>query len=73
MAGKTHNVAPVWKKVFNNVVLDEPISFLDHEDLGCTQRDCNPKELIEEYKKIFESRISARATKKLPGKIHTQR
>ena len=24
------------------VDLDEPTSFLDHENLGCTQRECKP-------------------------------
>ena len=51
-----------------NVDLDEPISFLDHVYLGCTQRECKPNEtIIEQYTKMFESRISAGATEKLPG------
>ena len=34
----------------------------------CTQRECKPHEpIIEQYKKMFESRISAGATEKLPG------
>ena len=46
-----------------NIVLDEPTSFLDPIHLGCTQRECKPNEhLIEEYTKMFESRISAGAT-----------
>ena len=52
-----------------NVDLDEPTSFLDHVYLGCTQRECKPNEIIiEENRKMFESRISARATEKLPGR-----
>ena len=50
------------------VDVGEPTSFLDHVYLGYTQRDCKPNEkIIEQYKKIFESRISAGATEKLPG------
>ena len=68
MAGKNRNMAPMWKKLMTNVDLDEPTSFLDHVYLGCTQRECKPNELnIEEYRKMFESRISAGATEKLPG------
>ena len=48
--------------------LDEPTSVLDHVYLGCTQRDCKPNEIIfEECTKMFEPRISAGATEKLPG------
>ena len=38
--------------------------------LGCTQRECKPNEnIIKEYREIqmFESRICAGATEKLPG------
>ena len=59
-----------WKEAEcgSNVDLDEPTSFLDHEKLGCTQRECKPNEIIiEENTKMFESRISAGATEKLPG------
>ena len=60
MAGTKQNIAPVWKKVTRNVDLNEPTSFLDHVYLRCTQRDCASNEsLIEQYKEMFESRISA--------------
>ena len=55
--------------------LDEPTSFLDHVYLGCTQRECEPNEIIiEQYTEMFESRTSAGATEKLPGweKPHTK-
>ena len=43
-----------------NVDIDEPTSFLDHVYLGCTQRECKPNEtIIEQYTKMFESRICA--------------
>ena len=57
------------------VDIDEPTSFLYHVYLGCTQRECKPNEtLVEQYKKMFESRTSAGATEKLPGweKPHAQ-
>ena len=49
--------------------VDEPTSFLDHENLGCTQRECKPNEIIfEDCTKMFESRISSGATEQLPGR-----
>ena len=46
----------------------EPTSFLDHVYFGCSQRECKPNaKIIEQYNKMFESRISAEATAKLPG------
>ena len=45
----------------------EPTPFLDHEDLGCTQRHCEmSKDIVDNYRAMFESRISAGATEKLP-------
>ena len=58
-----------------NVDIDEPTSFLGHVFLGCIERACKPNEtIIEQYTKMFESRISAGATEKLPGwqKPHAQ-
>ena len=50
------------------VGLGEMTSFLDHVYLGCTQCERKPDEtIIDEYRKMFESRISAEATEKLPG------
>ena len=49
------------------VDLDEP-AFLDHVCLVCTQRECEPNEgIVVQYKNMFESRVSAGATEKLPG------
>ena len=68
MAAKNQNMAPMWKKLMKNVDIDEPASFLDHVYLGCTKRECKPNgTIIEQYKKMFESRISAGATEKLEG------
>ena len=51
------------------VDLGQPTSSLDHVYLGCTQRECqsNERTLWRNTKKLFESRISAGATQKLPG------
>ena len=43
MAGKRQNLAPMWKKLMKDVDVEEPTSFLDHVDLGCTQRECKNK------------------------------
>ena len=68
MAGKKQNLVPLWKKLMKDVDIEEPTSFLHHVYLGCTQRECKPNEKIfGQYNKIFESRISAGATVKLPG------
>ena len=74
MAGKKQNLAPMWKKLMKNVDLDEPSSFFDHVSLGCTQRECKPNDnIIEQYTKVFESRISAGATEKLLGWVKPQK
>ena len=56
------------RKVLNKEVdLGEPTSFLDHVYLGCTQRQCEiSKDIVDNYRNMSESRISARATEKLP-------
>ena len=40
LAGKKHNIDPMWKVLNKEVDLGEPTSFLDHIYLGCTQRQC---------------------------------
>ena len=75
MVGRKQNMAPMWKKQMKNVDLDEPTSFLDHVHLGCTQRQCKPTEtIIDEYRKMFESRIISGEIEKLHGweKSHTK-
>ena len=52
----------------SSVDIEETTSFFDYVYLGCTQRECKPNEkIVEQYNKMFESRISAGATEKLPG------
>ena len=38
LAGKKHNIDPMWKVLNKEVDLDEPTSFLDHVYLECTQK-----------------------------------
>ena len=60
LAGKRENIDPMWKVHNKEVDLGEPTSFLDHEDLGCTQRQCEiSKDIVGNYRTMFESRISA--------------
>ena len=67
LAGKKQNLDPMWKVLSKEVDLGEPTSFLDHENLGCTQRRCETrKHIVDNKRTMFESRISAGATEKLP-------
>ena len=61
MAGKKQKKAPMWKKMMIY--------------LECAQRECKPNEIFQQHKEMFESRISAGATEKLPGweKPHAKR
>ena len=66
MAGKKQNINPMWKVLNKEVDLGEPTSFLDHVHLGCTQRQCEiSKDTVDDYRAMFESRISAGATEKI--------
>ena len=63
LAGKKHNIDPMWKVLNKEVDLGEPTSFLDHANLGCTQRQCEVSQnIVDNYRTMFESRISAGAT-----------
>ena len=67
LAGKKQNLDPMWKVLNKEVDLGEPTSFLDHVYLGCTQRQCEiSKDIVDNYRNMFESRISAGGTEKLP-------
>ena len=60
LAGKKHNIDPMWKVLNKEVDLGEPTSFLDNVYLGCTQRKCEiSKDIVDNYRAMFESRISA--------------
>ena len=67
LAGKKQNIDPLWKVLNKEVDLGEPTSCFDHENLGCTQRQCEiSKDIVDNCRTMFESRISAGATEKLP-------
>ena len=67
LAGKKQNLAPMWKVLNKEVDLGEPTSFLDRVYLGCTQRQCEiSKHIVDNYRTMFESRISAGRAEKLP-------
>ena len=73
LAGKKHNIVPMWKVLNKEVDLGEPTSFLDHENLGCTQRQCEiSKDIVDNYRTMFESQISAGGTEKLPCSKHVR-
>ena len=57
----------MWKVLNKEVDLGEPTSFHDHVYLGCTQRQCEiSKDIGDNYRATFESRISAERAEKLP-------
>ena len=67
LAGKKQNIDPMWKVLNKGVDLGQPTSFFDHVYLGCTQRQCQiSKDIVDTYRAMFESRISAGRTEKLP-------
>ena len=67
LAGKKQNIDLFWKLLNKVVDLGETTSFLDHVYLGCTQRHCEiSKDTVDDYRTMFESRISAGRTEKLP-------
>ena len=67
LAGKKQNIDPMWKVINKGVDLGEPTSLFDHVYLGCTQRQCEvSKGIVDNYRTMFESRISAVWTEKLP-------
>ena len=54
LAGKKQNLDPMWK------VLNKEVDLVDHVYLGCTQRKCEiSKDIVDNYRTMFESRISA--------------
>ena len=57
----------MWKVLNKEVDLGAPTSFLDHVYLGCTQRQCEVSQnIVDNYRTMFESRISAGRVEKLP-------
>ena len=67
LAGKKQNLDPMWKLRNKEVDLGQPTSFIDHVYLGCTQRQCGiSKDIVDIYRTMFESKISAGEPEKLP-------
>ena len=67
LTGKKQNLDPMWKVLDKEVDLGEPTSFLDHVHLDCTQRQCEiSKNTVDNYRTMFESRISTGRVEKLP-------
>ena len=67
LAGKKQNLDPMWRVLNKEVALGEPTSFLDRVYLGSTQRQCEiSKNTVDNYRTMFESRISAGGVEKLP-------
>ena len=67
VAGKKQNINPMWNVLMKDVDLGEPTTFLDDVYLDCTQRQCEiSKAIFDNYRTVFESRISAGASEKLP-------
>ena len=57
----------MWKVLNKEVDLGEPTCFLDHVYLECTQRQCQiSKDIVDNYRTMFESRISAVRAETLP-------
>ena len=67
LTGKKQNIDPMWKVLMKDVDLGEPTTFLDHVYFGCTQRECQTsKDIVDNFRNMFEPKISAGATDKLP-------
>ena len=67
LAGKKQNIETMWRVLNKEVDLGEPTSFLGHENLVSTERQCEiSKDIVDNYRNMCESRISAGATEKLP-------
>ena len=67
LVGKKQNIKPMWKVLNKEVDLGEPTSFRDHVYLGCIQRQCEiSKDIVDNHRTMFESRISAGGAEKLP-------
>ena len=55
LAGNKQNINPMWKVLNKEVDLGEPTSFLDHENLGCTQRQWEiSKDVVGNYRAMVE-------------------
>ena len=70
---KKQNIDPMWKVLNKQVDLGEPTSSLDHVYLECTQMQCETrKDIVDNYRTMFESRISAGAKEKTTKPANTE-
>ena len=61
------------KYSIKKLIWGEQTSFLGHVYLACTKRQCEiSKDIVDNYRTTFESRISAGATEKLPCPENTR-
>ena len=57
----------MWILLNKEIDLGDPASFFHHVYLGSTQRQCQTsKDLLDNYRTMFESRISVGGAEKLP-------
>ena len=67
LAGKKQNIVAMKKVLNKEVDLGETTSFFDHIYLRCTQRQWEiSNDIVDNYRTMFESRISGRGVEKLP-------
>ena len=69
IARRQQNLNPMCKKLVKRVDLGEPISFLDHVNLGFTQRECESNEniLSRNTERCSNHEFHAGATQKILG------
>ena len=65
LAGKKQNIDLMWNVLMKGVDLEEPTSFLDHDYLGCTQRESETSKDIVESDKICSNPESPLAQQKI--------
>ena len=64
---KEQKINPTWNVLMKDVDLEEPASFLDHVFLVLhSTRYETSKDILDKYRTMFESRIFAGTTEKLP-------
>ena len=62
LAGKKQNIDPMWKVLVKGVDLGEPTSFLDHVQLGCTQRERQiSKDIVDKLPKYVQIQYFCRS------------
>ena len=74
MAGRKQNMTPM-RKIKKLVDLGDPTAFLDHENVGCIQRQGKPNEtIIDEYRKCSNREYLLEQSDKLPvcEKLHAK-